>query len=334
MAALRTLDLASLGYDPRLEDGAAQGMGFELLRRANAKQVTHEPAVEEMQLRRLDQPLADIAEEWCNAREDVAGFEDPEPALRGVVGNARVSTELREVYELSGACRRDAQKRLECEEIANREDLSDVPLDIGADVVCEPVAVALRALVRRGVSAAEHHFEETLAKPSAAAQLGCGKRQQLEQRGTTSERLRDARKQQEVLRTPSRSHPVSPEGHRSLATTHSGKLVHIQQFSVGSLRYLRFNYTTADAAGQNMTSKATLAACEWIRDHYPSPLKFIFLAPVGAGLELTMRDGDGFVTVVTPASPLGKAILGRELGDTVEISVNGEERDWTVTYIG
>jgi transcription elongation GreA/GreB family factor len=60
----------------------------------------------------------------------------------------------------------------------------------------------------------------------------------------------------------------------------------------------------------------------------------IFLAPVGAGIELTMPDGDGFVTVVTPASPIGKAILGRELGETIEISVKGEERDWTVTYIG
>jgi len=60
----------------------------------------------------------------------------------------------------------------------------------------------------------------------------------------------------------------------------------------------------------------------------------IFLAPVGAGIELTMPDGDGFVTVVTPASPIGKAILGREIGDTVEISVKGDERDWTVTYIG
>jgi transcription elongation GreA/GreB family factor len=60
----------------------------------------------------------------------------------------------------------------------------------------------------------------------------------------------------------------------------------------------------------------------------------IFLAPVGAGIELTMPDGDGFVTVVTPASPMGKAIIGRELGETVEISVKGEERDWTVTYIG
>lgn len=59
----------------------------------------------------------------------------------------------------------------------------------------------------------------------------------------------------------------------------------------------------------------------------------IFLAPVGAGMELTMPDGDGFVTVVTPASPLGKAILGRTLGDTVEVSVKGETREWTVTFV-
>jgi transcription elongation GreA/GreB family factor len=43
----------------------------------------------------------------------------------------------------------------------------------------------------------------------------------------------------------------------------------------------------------------------------------IFLAPAGAGIELTMPDGDGFVTVVTPASPLGKAVLGRRVGETV-----------------
>ena len=58
----------------------------------------------------------------------------------------------------------------------------------------------------------------------------------------------------------------------------------------------------------------------------------IFLAPVGAGIELTMPDGDGFVTVVTPASPLGKAILGRCVGDTIEIAVKGETREWTVTF--
>ena len=33
--------------------------------------------------------------------------------------------------------------------------------------------------------------------------------------------------------------------------------------------YTRFNYTTGDAAGQNMTGKATQAACRWIIEHYP-----------------------------------------------------------------
>ena len=33
--------------------------------------------------------------------------------------------------------------------------------------------------------------------------------------------------------------------------------------------YLRFNYTTGDAAGQNMVGKATSAACNWICATYP-----------------------------------------------------------------
>ena len=58
-------------------------------------------------------------------------------------------------------------------------------------------------------------------------------------------------------------------------TTHSGKLINIGQYQVGPLRYLRFNYTTGDAAGQNMTGKATFAACEWIQRNYPGALKYI-----------------------------------------------------------
>lgn len=52
-------------------------------------------------------------------------------------------------------------------------------------------------------------------------------------------------------------------------TTNFGKLLNIGQFAIGPLRYLRFNYATADAAGQNMAGKATYAACEWIRATYP-----------------------------------------------------------------
>jgi hydroxymethylglutaryl-CoA reductase (NADPH) len=59
------------------------------------------------------------------------------------------------------------------------------------------------------------------------------------------------------------------------ATTRSGRLVGIGQYAVGPLLYLRFNYTTGDAAGQNMTGKATLAACQWISDHHPARPGFL-----------------------------------------------------------
>lgn len=58
------------------------------------------------------------------------------------------------------------------------------------------------------------------------------------------------------------------------ATTRSGKLTYIGQYQVGPLLYLRVNYTTGDAAGQNMTAKATLAACEWIKANYPGAAEY------------------------------------------------------------
>jgi hydroxymethylglutaryl-CoA reductase (NADPH) len=58
-------------------------------------------------------------------------------------------------------------------------------------------------------------------------------------------------------------------------TTRSGKLRDIGRYAVGPLLYLRFNYTTGDAAGQNMVGKATLAGCQWIAEHYPGSPRFI-----------------------------------------------------------
>jgi len=80
------------------------------------------------------------------------------------------------------------------------------------------------------------------------------------------------------------------------ATTRTGKLVNIGQYSVGPLRYLRFNYTTGDAAGQNLTSKATLRACAWIRAQYPGIRDFYLEANLATGLyghEDGYHDGHG-----------------------------------------
>jgi hydroxymethylglutaryl-CoA reductase (NADPH) len=59
------------------------------------------------------------------------------------------------------------------------------------------------------------------------------------------------------------------------STTSSGKLLDIQKFAVSKLLYTRFNYSTGDAAGQNMTGKATFAACAWIKQNYPGELHFL-----------------------------------------------------------
>ncbi len=59
------------------------------------------------------------------------------------------------------------------------------------------------------------------------------------------------------------------------ATTSSGRLTYIGQYQIGCLRFLRVNYTTGDAAGQNMTGKATLAACEWIRENHPDRPRYV-----------------------------------------------------------
>ncbi|MGI9055099.1 MAG: hydroxymethylglutaryl-CoA reductase [Pyrinomonadaceae bacterium] len=52
------------------------------------------------------------------------------------------------------------------------------------------------------------------------------------------------------------------------ATSSIAKLKDIDPYTSNKFVYLRFNYTTGDAAGQNMVGRATFAACSWIIDVY------------------------------------------------------------------
>ncbi len=61
-------------------------------------------------------------------------------------------------------------------------------------------------------------------------------------------------------------------------TTKTGKLRNIEQYPAGRFLYLRCNYTTGDAAGQNMTGKATYVACKWIADNYTGAMSHYFLS--------------------------------------------------------
>lgn len=61
-------------------------------------------------------------------------------------------------------------------------------------------------------------------------------------------------------------------------TTRSGRLLKIEQYSMGKMRWLRFCFSTGDAAGQNMVSKATHHACQWILGQQPAGLEHFSLA--------------------------------------------------------
>lgn len=52
------------------------------------------------------------------------------------------------------------------------------------------------------------------------------------------------------------------------ATSSVAKLTYIDHFLSNKFAFLRFNYLTGDAAGQNMVGRATFAACGWILDNY------------------------------------------------------------------
>ncbi len=52
------------------------------------------------------------------------------------------------------------------------------------------------------------------------------------------------------------------------STTRVGKLNEIDCYQANKFAFLRFNFFTGDAAGQNMVGRATFAACSWILDQF------------------------------------------------------------------
>jgi transcription elongation GreA/GreB family factor len=80
-------------------------------------------------------------------------------------------------------------------------------------------------------------------------------------------------------------------------------------------------------------AKIALGAIVEIEDEERGEGRTFFLAPAGAGITLSGPGGDGVLSVVTPASPIGKAVIGRRAGDVVDITVDGELREWQITYV-
>jgi len=61
------------------------------------------------------------------------------------------------------------------------------------------------------------------------------------------------------------------------ATTRKGRLSHVEVYLASKFAFLRFNFSTGDAAGQNMVTRATAAACRWILEQNRDVVRRFYL---------------------------------------------------------
>lgn len=80
--------------------------------------------------------------------------------------------------------------------------------------------------------------------------------------------------------------------------------------------------------------RVDLGAVLEIEDEENGAGRTLFIAPAGAGVELTGPGGDGFLSVVTPGSPIGRAAMGQRVGDSFDVTVAGVTRSWEITWVG
>jgi hypothetical protein len=59
-----------------------------------------------------------------------------------------------------------------------------------------------------------------------------------------------------------------------------------------------------------------------------------FVLPLGAGTELVGPGGDGFLSVITPASPVGKALMGKRAGDGTDVQLKDGLREVEILEVG
>jgi hydroxymethylglutaryl-CoA reductase (NADPH) len=103
------------------------------------------------------------------------------------------------------------------------------------------------------------------------------------------------------------------------ATTRVGRLLRIETYLAHRFAYCRFDYTTGDAAGQNMVSKATFAAVSWIVSQRPEIRHFYlesnFATDKKASLVNVMQTRGKRVTA---EAHIPRQVLGRVMRVTPE----------------
>ena len=115
-------------------------------------------------------------------------------------------------------------------------------------------------------------------------------------------------------------------------TTRHGELIDLQITLEGNNVYLRFDYRTGDAAGQNMVTIATQAICEYIKEHSPVQPRYFFIE---ANLSGDKKASAQSFMSVRGKKVTAEAILPRNLVEGVlHTSPERVVESWTMSAIG
>jgi len=116
------------------------------------------------------------------------------------------------------------------------------------------------------------------------------------------------------------------------STTHHGRLLDVKFLVEGNHIYLTFEFTTGDAAGQNMVTIATQAICDYIAEHTPVQPQYSFVEANLSGDK--KASALSFLSVrgkkVVAEVRLGPEVVKRLLHSTPEMMVNY----WRMSALG
>ncbi len=150
----------------------------------------------------------------------------------------------------------------------------------------------------------------------------------LEKLSSTMAQMAESARAAAEAATHPEARPEDPKDMRSTETSYlaRGQAMRVEELAeqIQRLRFFeppRFGADVAIGAG-------ALVELETEDDE----ARVFFLLPYGGGIELaTPRER---ITVLTGTSPLGAALLGRSVGDDVELRVQGKKREYVIAAVG
>ncbi len=86
--------------------------------------------------------------------------------------------------------------------------------------------------------------------------------------------------------------------------------------------------TAVEAMTTATSARVALGAVVTVDEDDDDRERTLYVAPHGGGLVL-----DGDITVVTPTSPMGRALLGKQVDDECELHAGGAQRTLTITRL-